>query len=130
MDREFKEVRRYDAPEAGQAVAIDERHFYAIVNSMIAKYDRETGKRVAVWKSDAERPLRHLNSGIVRDGKLYCANSNYPQWPEASSVEIWDTKTMEHIGSHSLGICRRVPSPGSNLPTMVGMPCLPTTRKR
>ena len=105
MDREFKEVRRYDAPEAGQAVAIDERHFYAIVNSMIAKYDRETGKRVAVWKSDAERPLRHLNSGIVRDGKLYCANSNYPQWPEASSVEIWDTKTMEHIGSHSLGIC-------------------------
>jgi len=103
--REFEELRRYRAPEAGQAVAVDEQHFYAIVNSLIAKYDRETGKRVAVWKADVARPLRHLNSGIVRDGKLYCANSNFPQWPEASSVEIWDTETMQHIGSHSLGIC-------------------------
>ena len=103
--RQFKETQRYAAPEAGQAVAVDEQHFYAIVNSRIAKYDRQTGKRVAVWKADAERPLRHLNSGIVRDGKLYCANSNFPDWPETSSVEIWDTKTMQHIDSHSLGIC-------------------------
>ena len=71
FDRELKEVRRYDAREAGQAVAVDDGHFYAIANSIIVKYDRETGERVATWKSDKERPLRHLNSGIVRDGKLY-----------------------------------------------------------
>lgn len=105
FDRELLEVHRYDVPEAGQAVAVDDDHFYAIANSVIAKYDRKTGERIAVWKSDKERPLRHLNSGIVRDGKLYCANSNFPQWPEASSIEVWDTKTMAHVDSHSLGIC-------------------------
>ncbi|QEG24043.1 hypothetical protein [Mariniblastus fucicola] len=104
-DRTIAATRRFDAPEAGQAVAVDDQHFYAIANSIIAKYDRETGEKVAVWKSDSERPLRHLNSGIVRDGKLYCANSNFPQWPEASSIEVWDTETMTHIDSHSLGIC-------------------------
>ena len=105
VNRKFKEVRRYDVPEAGQAVAVDSEHFYAIVNSKIAKYNRSSGQRVAVWKADAERPLRHLNSGIVRDGKLYCANSNFPGWPETSSIEVWDTATMQHIDSHSLGIC-------------------------
>lgn len=103
--RQFKELQRYAAREARQAVAVDEQHFYAIVNSLIAKYDRQSGERVAIWKADTERPLRHLNSGIVRDGKLYCANSNFPDWPEASSIEIWDTETMQHIASHSLGIC-------------------------
>ena len=103
--RNLKELRRYDAPEAGQAVAVDSTHFYAIVNSKIGKYDRTSGQRVASWVADDERPLHHLNSGIVRDGKLYCANSNFPDWPETSSIEIWDTQTMQHIDSHSLGIC-------------------------
>ncbi len=105
ISRQLTELQRYDAPEATQAVAADDEHFYAISNSMIAKYDRESGERIASWKADIERPLRHLNSGIVRDGKLYCANSNFPSWPEASSIEVWDTKTMTHVKSHSLGIC-------------------------
>ena len=105
-DRELKQVRSYKAPEATQAVAVDANHFYAIANSKIAKYDRASGERVALWKADAELPLRHLNSGIVRDGKLYCANSNFPQWPETSSIEVWDVATMQHIDSHSLGICQ------------------------
>ena len=102
----FKEIRRYDAPEATQGVAADDKHFYAIANSRIAKYDREGGQRIAAWKAGTDLPLRHLNSGIVRDGKLYCANSNFPEWPETSSIEIWDTATMQHIDSHSLGICQ------------------------
>lgn len=105
FDRVLKEVRRYDAPEARQAVAVDDSHFYAISNAIIGKYDRETGTRIAVWKSSSERPLRHLNSGIVHDGNLYCAHSNYPQWPETSSIEVWDTETMTHVSSQSLGIC-------------------------
>ena len=100
----FELVRRIAVPEAGQAVAVDETHFYAISNSIVAKYERESGQRVAVWKADQRRPLRHLNSGIVIDGKLYCAHSNYPKFPEASSVEVWDTKTLQHIDSKSLGI--------------------------
>ncbi len=38
------------------------------------------------------------------DGKLYCAHSNFPHFPEASSVETWDTATLEHVGTHSFGI--------------------------
>ena len=103
---ELKEVRRYDALEATQAVAVDDQFFYAIANSKIAKYDRDSGKRVSAWKAGTDVPLRHLNSGIVRNGKLYCANSNFPEWPETSSIEIWDTATMQHVDSHSLGICQ------------------------
>ena len=40
----------------------------------------------------------------MRDGLLYCANSNFPEFPEASSVEIFDTRTMTHVASHSFGI--------------------------
>ena len=105
IDRVLTEVRRYEAKEAKQAVAVDDKHFYAIANTTIAKYERKTGARIAEWKSSIERPLLHLNSGIVRDGKLYCAHSNYPQWPETSSIEVWDTETMTHVSSHSLGIC-------------------------
>ncbi|MEP3478332.1 MAG: hypothetical protein ABJZ55_03705 [Fuerstiella sp.] len=100
----FDLVRRIDVPEAGQAVAVDDTFFYAISNSVVAKYERQSGQRVAIWKADAQRPLKHLNSGIVIDGKLYCAHSNYPQFPEASSVEVWDTTTLQHVQSKSLGI--------------------------
>jgi ribose 5-phosphate isomerase B len=42
------------------------------------------------------------NAGTVRDGSLYCAHSNFPRVPMASSVEIFDTGTMKHVGTHSL----------------------------
>jgi hypothetical protein len=97
-------VARWDVPEATQGVAVDATHFYAIANSVVAKYDKKTGERVAVWKASDDYPLTHLNAGIVRDGKLYCAHSNFPRHPEASSVEIFDTSTLQHVGSHSFGI--------------------------
>jgi len=98
------EIKRFDAPEARQAVAVDATHFYAITNSRIGKYDRRTGQRVALWEASDEFPLKHLNSGIVKDGRLIAAHSNYPAFPEASSVEVWDTATMKHVDSRSLGI--------------------------
>ena len=97
-------LKRFDAAEAVQAVAVDGSHFYAIANTVIGKYDKETGGLVARWKASDEASLRHMNAGIVLDGKLYCAHSNYPHFPEASSVEIFDTATLEHVGNHSLGI--------------------------
>lgn len=104
QDSKFQIVKRWDVPEARQAVAVDERAFYAISNSEIAKYDRETGLREGIWKADSDRPLVHLNSGIIIDGRLYCAHSNYPKFPEASSIEIFDTRSLRHVGSVSLGI--------------------------
>ena len=94
----------FPAPEAVQAVAVDAHHFYAIANSQIGKYDKQTGQLVKRWGASTDVPLEHLNSGVVIDGKLYCAHSNYPRRPETSSIEIWDTATMQHVASRSFGI--------------------------
>ena len=96
-------VRRYACAEAHQGVAVDERYLYAIANRSIGKYDKQTGERVATWQDDEDGPLKHMNAGIVHDGKLYCAHSTYPHEPRLSSVEIWDADTLEHIGNHSFG---------------------------
>ena len=100
----FQEVRRFATEEATQGVAVDESHFYAISNRRIGKYDKHTGQRVGGWAGEPTGPIIHLDSGIVRDGLLYCAHSNYPGVPMVSSVEVFDTDTLEHVGSHSFGI--------------------------
>jgi endonuclease/exonuclease/phosphatase family metal-dependent hydrolase len=81
----------FGAPEAVQAAAADARFFYAIANTQIARYDRTTRQRVAVSTGDA----KHLNSGFLHDGKLYCAHSNYPQVPEQSEIKVLDLETMQ-----------------------------------
>jgi len=91
-------------PEAHQGVAVDEDYAYAINNTAITKHDKHTGEKLLRWDASEEIPLIHLNSGMVKDGKLYCAHSNYPKQPMVSSMEIWDTATLTHIGSHSFGI--------------------------
>jgi hypothetical protein len=96
-------VRRHAVPEAGQAVAVDAGHFYAIANAWIAKYEKDSGRRVAEWKGPSGGPIRHLNSGIVQGGRLYCAHSNYPETPMQSSIEVFDVATLQHTGSHSFG---------------------------
>jgi hypothetical protein len=39
-------------------------------------------------------------------GKLYAAHSNYNESPMVSSIEIFDARTMEQVGTHSFGIER------------------------
>ncbi len=94
----------FPVPEAGQGVAVDARHFYAVDNTTIAKYEKTTGVLVKRWTQEKGGPLVHLDGAMVRDGKIYAAHSNYPQWPMTSSLEIWDAATLEHVGSHSFGI--------------------------
>lgn len=94
------ELFRSKSRHATQAVAVDKSHFYAISNAQIVKYSKVTKDSIATWKG----PLKHLNSGIIIKNKLYCVNSNYPEKPMASSVEIFDPKTLQHIGTHSFGI--------------------------
>lgn len=98
--RSFELIESFPADEAFQAVAVDSTHFYAIASTSIGKYDKSTGEKVDSW----EGPVKHLDSGVVVDGKLYAAHSNYPKIPMTSSVEIWDAKTLNHIDSHSFGI--------------------------
>ena len=101
---EAKPVSSFPAIEAGQGAAADASHFYAIVNYIIGKYDRKTGNFIARWKGKRGGPIGHINSCFAENAKLFCANSNHPHLPMASSIEIFDTKTMTHIGSKSLGM--------------------------
>lgn len=78
------------APEAVQGAAADERFVYAISGSQVAQYDRASGTRRAVSTGAA----RHLNSGFLADGRLYCAHSNYPRTPEQSEIKVLDLRTM------------------------------------
>ena len=99
-----EELRRWPAREAVQGVAVDQQAFYAIANWAIGKYDKQTGELIQRWTATDDIPLRHLNSGVVLDGRLYCAHSNFPKYPCTSSVEVFDTKSLAHVESHSFGI--------------------------
>ena len=96
------EVARYPAEEARQGVVADERHFYAISNSTIGKYERDSGRRVAEWNGDPGQ-FRHMNSCIMLRAEIVCAASNYPEVPMASSVEWFDAAAMKHVRTRSLG---------------------------
>lgn len=98
-----EEMRRWPAPEARQGVAVDAEHFYAVVNSRIGKYRKSDGAKVGEWVGD-RIAIRHLNSCMVDGTELVCANSNYPETPMASSVEFFDTATMQHLRSVPLGV--------------------------
>ncbi|MEO6809121.1 MAG: hypothetical protein ABI353_08400 [Isosphaeraceae bacterium] len=95
-----EELRRFKAAEAHQGVAVDTEFFYAISNHAIGKYRKDNGNRVAGWDGGKGGRIKHLNAGVVIDGRLVCAHSNFPEVPEESSVEIWDATTMQPIDSH------------------------------
>ena len=77
-ERPWRQTGTLAAPEVVQAAAADDDFVYAVANTLVAKYDRKTGKRVAVSEGQA----KHLNSGFFWKRRLYCAHSNYPQKPE------------------------------------------------
>jgi hypothetical protein len=97
-------LRTFVAPEARQGVAADARHFYAVDNAVLAKYEIASGRRVAAWTGARNGSIGHLNSCLADGGRIRCANSNYPQTPMASSIEVFDAATMTHVESHSLGM--------------------------
>jgi hypothetical protein len=100
----LEQIGEFAVPEANQGVGVDDRYFYAVDNRMIAKYDKKTGKLAGKWQGPKDGPIVHLDSALVMDGKIYCAHSNYNEWPMTSSLEIWDATTMQHVGNHSFGI--------------------------
>ncbi len=100
-----KELRRIPAAEANQGVASDAHFIYAIGDSKIGKYDKATGKRVALFEGDPAVFI-HMNSCSVVASELVCAMSNFPNLPQISSVEWFSTQTLEHLRSHSFGATR------------------------
>lgn len=90
LTRVWKQTVTRPAAEAHQAAAADDKFLYAITNTAVAKYDRQSGERVAASTGEA----KHLNSGFVWDGKLFCAHSNYPAMPESSEIKVLDPVSM------------------------------------
>ncbi len=95
-----KEIARYRADEAVQGVAVDSEFLYVIADRALGKYRKKDGTKVAAWTAPKGSKIKHLNAGVVVDGKLYCAHSNFPAKPDESSVEIFDTATLQPVGQH------------------------------
>ncbi|MEM7478002.1 MAG: glycerophosphodiester phosphodiesterase family protein [Planctomycetota bacterium] len=87
------------APEAFQAAAADEEFVYAISSKQVAKYDRGTGKRIALSSGEAQ----HLNSGFLWQDQLLLAHSNYPKTPEKSEIKSLDLESMDLSTFHDFG---------------------------
>lgn len=84
-------TRTLPAAEAHQAAAADDQFVYAISSTQVAKYERVSGEKVAT----SSGPAKHLNSGFIWNGRLYCAHSNYPQVPEQSEIKVLDLASMQ-----------------------------------
>ena len=95
-------VRRIPTTEARQGVAVGRHDVYAVANWTIARYDRKTGERRAVWEGEPAR-YPHINSCAVIKSELVCAASNFPAVPQTSSVEIFDRVSLAHKRTVSLG---------------------------
>lgn len=99
----LEQIGEFAVPEANQGVGVDAQFFYAVDNTVIGKYDKKSGKLVKRFEG-GKGPIVHLDSAMVKDGKIYAAHSNYPEWPMTSSLEIFDADTMQHVGTRSFGI--------------------------
>jgi hypothetical protein len=87
----YKAAGELKSEHATQAAAATESRVYAVSNGTVAEYDRATGKLLATSEGKAE----HLNSAFVKDGKVYCAHSNYPKQPETSEIRVYDPATRK-----------------------------------
>jgi len=102
-EKEFETVQTFETKKAHQGIAVDEKYFYTINTKGIGKYDKSSGEFIAEW-NDSTSQVIHFDGGVVIGEKLYCAHSNYPGIPMTSSIEIFNTKTLTHVSSHSFGI--------------------------
>lgn len=96
--------RKYQAPEAEEGVVVDAKHFYALDHRRIVKYDKKTGARISEWVDEEGGPIRHFSGGVVVGKLLYATHVTHPELPAASSIEIFDTRTMKHVGTRSFGV--------------------------
>jgi len=65
-----------------QGIAVDEKYFYAISNTIIIKCDKETGRVIATWQADRkEKAYEHFS-----------AHSRFSVDPNYCTVEIWNVE--------------------------------------
>jgi len=96
-------LEAFEIPEANQGIGVDAEHSYAIDNTVIAKYSKDTHELVESVDYEDMGAI-HFDSAAVIDGRIYVAHSNYSTWPMTSSLEIFDAETLDHLESYSFGI--------------------------
>lgn len=96
-------LKSFDVTLVQQSVAVDKDHFFVINNNSITKHLKSDGTLAGKWDG-RDSGVKHLNSGVVIEDKLYCSHSNFPDSPMAGSIEVFNINTMEHVDSHSFGI--------------------------
>ena len=99
-------ARLLASPFATQAAVADAHRVYAISNTVIAAYDRRTGRLLA---QGSAADARHLNSGFLHAGRIYAAHSNYPAEPHESDIRVFDPATG------SLTVFQRFAAPPGSL---------------
>jgi hypothetical protein len=52
----LEQIGEFPVPEANQGVGVDDKHFYAVDNQTIGKYDKKTGKLAKKWTGDKKGP--------------------------------------------------------------------------
>jgi hypothetical protein len=98
--------RRLATPHATQAAAADADHLYAISSTVVARFDRRTGRLLDTASSPT---AQHLNSGFFHDGRMYLAHSNYPATPHASDIRVYTP------GQNRLQLFHTFPEPPGSL---------------
>jgi len=95
-------LRELPTAQAVQGAADDLDAIYAIEDHSIARFDRKSGRRLALWEGDPSIYI-HINACERVDHRLACAMSNYPGVPMSSSLEWFDATSLRHLGTHSFG---------------------------
>lgn len=100
-------AQRIVSSDAVQGIAVDVQHVYTIANRSISMYDKFSGEPVSRWQAqERDGRIVHLDSGVIHEGKLYAAHSNWPGVPMMSSVEIFDIDPLVNVAHHSFGTLR------------------------
>lgn len=97
-------LTRFKSDDARQGVAVDAKHIYAISNKRISKLLKSNGILVKSSSPETARKasITHLNSGVIHDGQLYTAHSNWPHPFIRNSIEVWTAENLKHVTTHFL----------------------------
>jgi hypothetical protein len=97
----FVEIQRFHSDQAHQGVGVGPKRVYAVGSRSITAHDKLTGTTLATWKAGLRPQWIHLDSGVVVEGELFCAHSNYPFLPMTGSVEVFDAASLKWLRRHT-----------------------------
>ena len=100
----LQQIAEFSIPEANQGIGVDDRHFYAVDNRVIGKYDKKTGKLVKKWEGDKKGPIMPPRQRDA-DGRQDLRRAlQLPRVADDELARDLRRRDVEHVGTHSFGI--------------------------